>query len=122
MKDLLAFYRQSLKIALLISFQYRTGQTFYILGMMAEPVVYLVVWSTVANAQGGSVAGYTAGGFAAYYIIWTLVRNINIVLTPYAWENRIQQGELSGMLLRPLHPIHYDLAFLAGMKVIMLVI
>lgn len=122
MKDLLAFYLQSLKISVLVTFQYRTGQIFYILGMMAEPVVYLVVWSTVANAQGGSVAGYTAGSFAAYYIIWTLVRNINIVFTPYGWEERIQRGELSGMLLRPLHPLHYDLAFFAGMKVVMVVV
>jgi ABC-2 type transport system permease protein len=31
----------------------------------------------------------TAGGFAAYYIIWTLVRNMNIVFTPFGWEWRI---------------------------------
>lgn len=122
MKDLLTFYVQSLKTSIMSTFQYRTGQALYILGMMAEPVIYLVVWSTVANAQGGSIAGYTAGGFAAYYIIWTLVRNINIVFTPYGWEWRIQRGELSGMLLRPLHPLHYDLAFFAGMKVVMITI
>src|SRR5260370_933611 len=122
MKDLLIFYVQSLKTSVISTFQYRTGQAFYILGMMAEAVIYLVVWSTVVNAQGGSIAGYTAGGFAAYYIIWTLVRNINIVFTPYGWEWRIQRGELSGMLLRPLHPLHYDLSFFAGMKVVMITI
>ncbi|GAC1370970.1 MAG: ABC-2 family transporter protein [Ktedonobacteraceae bacterium] len=117
MNYLLAFYLQSMKTGMLDFFQYRVGQYFYMIGMMAEPVIYLVVWSTVANAQGGSVAGYTAGSFAAYYIVWTLVRNINIVFTPYGWEGRIQRGELSAMLLRPLHPIHYDLAFFAGTKV-----
>jgi ABC-2 type transport system permease protein len=122
MKDLLAFYLQTMKTAVQITFQYRTGQTFYILGMMVEPTIYLVVWSTVANAQGGSIAGYTAGGFAAYYIIWTLVRNFNIVFTPYGWEWRIQRGELSAMLLRPLHPLHYDLATFIGWKVLMILI
>jgi ABC-2 type transport system permease protein len=68
------------------------------------------------------VEGYTAGRFAAYYIVWTLVRNMNIVFTPYGWEQRIREGELSGMLLRPLHPIHYDLAFFAGWKVVVIIL
>lgn len=121
MKYMLDFYLQTMKTAILSWFQYRVGQYFYMIGMIAEPVIYLVVWSTVARAQGGSVGGYTAGSFAAYYIVWTLVRNINIVFTPYGWEERIQRGELSAMLLRPLHPIHYDLAFFAGSKVVVIV-
>jgi len=30
--------------------------------------MYLVVWSTVADQQGGAVGSFTAGDFAAYYI------------------------------------------------------
>ena len=41
--------------------------------MVAEPVIYLVVWSTIADLSGGEVNGLTAGDFAAYYIVWTLV-------------------------------------------------
>jgi len=58
----------------------------------------------------------------AYYIVWTLVRNMNIVFTPYGWEWRIQHGELSGQLLRPIHPIHYDLAYFAGWKVVVILL
>ena len=83
MKYRLDFYLQTMKIAIMTSFQYRVGEYFYMIGMIAEPVIYLVVWSTVAQEQGGMVGGYTAGSFAAYYIVWTLVRNINIVFTPY---------------------------------------
>ena len=86
--------------------QYRVSNYFYMIGMVAEPVIYLVVWSTVARQQGGEVGGFTPGEFAAYYIVWTLVRNMNIALTPWAWEERVRSGELSGMLLRPVHPIH----------------
>ena len=110
------------RTAVQTQFQYRTTNYLYMIGMVAEPVVYLVVWSTVAQAQGGAVQGITAGQFAAYYIVWTLVRNINIVFTPYGWEERIQQGELSGMLVRPVHPIHYDLAYFAGWKVVVIVL
>ena len=33
-----------------------------------------------------------------------------IVLTPFAWEFRIREGQMTGFLLRPVHPLHYDLA------------
>jgi ABC-2 type transport system permease protein len=103
-------------------FQYRTSNYFYMIGMIAEPVIYLVVWSTVAAAQGGEVGGYTAGAFAAYYIVWTLVRNMNIVFTPYGWEWRIKQGELAEQLLRPVHPLHFDVAFFGGWKLVVIVL
>jgi ABC-2 type transport system permease protein len=92
------------------------------IGMVAEPVIYLVVWSTVAAQQGGEVAGITAGQFAAYYIVWTLVRNINIVFTPYGWEERIREGRLSAQLLRPLFPIVEDLGFFLGWKPVVVVL
>ena len=116
------FYATAMRVSIAVGFQYRVANYFYLIGMLAEPVVYLVVWSTVAEQQGGAVGGLTPGDFAAYYIVWTLVRSFNIALTPWAWEQRIREGELSGLLLRPLHPIHYDLASLAGWKVVVLVI
>jgi ABC-2 type transport system permease protein len=122
MNGLPGLYAATMKAAVQVQFQYRTANYAYMLGMVAEPVVYLVVWSAVADSHGGSVGGITAGQFSAYYIVWTLVRNMNIVLTPFAWEDRIQQGELSGMLLRPVHPIHYDLAFFAGWKVVVVIL
>jgi len=113
-------YRTMARISVLTQLQYRVSNYLYMLGMVTEPVIYLVVWSTIARSQGGSLDGYTPGRFAAYYIVWTLVRNMNIVFTPFGWEQRVRSGELSGQLLRPLHPIHYDLAFFAGMKFVVI--
>jgi ABC-2 type transport system permease protein len=122
LRYLLDFYLTTMKQAIVVQFQYRVANYFYMIGMIAEPIIYLVVWSTVARAQGGSVGGYTPESFAAYYIVWTLVRNMNIVFTPYGWEQRIQRGHLSALLLRPLHPLHYDLAYFAGWKVVVIVL
>jgi ABC-2 type transport system permease protein len=119
---LAGFYAVTMRTAVQTQFQYRTANYAYMVGMVAEPVIYLVVWSTVAAAQGGSVQGITAGDFAAYYIVWTLVRNMNIVFTPFGWEERIRQGELSGMLVRPVHPLHHDLAYFAGWKLVVIVL
>ena len=43
---------------------------------------------------------------------------MNLVFTPFGWEWRIRDGELSGWLLRRhFHPIHYDIAGFAGSKI-----
>ena len=122
LRGLVDVYLQEMKIAVAQQIQYRAANYMYMLGMVAEPVVYLVVWQTVAAQQGGSVAGITAGQFAAYYIVWTLVRNINIVFTPYGWEERIREGRLSAQLLRPLFPIVEDLGFFLGWKPVVMLL
>jgi ABC-2 type transport system permease protein len=100
-------YATTMRIAVAEQFQYRVANYFYMIGMIAEPVIYLVVWSTVAVQQGGEVGGFTPGEFAAYYIVWTLVRNMNIVAT---------------FLLKPMHLLHFDIAFLAGWKVVVIIL
>jgi ABC-2 type transport system permease protein len=122
MKRYFDFYRSMMKLSVLEQWQYPIANYFYMIGMIAEPVIYMVVWSAVATQQGGSVGGYTPGAFAAYYIVWTLVRNMNIVFTPYGWESRIRRGELSMSLLRPIHPLHGDVAYFAGWKVVVIVL
>jgi ABC-2 type transport system permease protein len=122
LRRMLDIYLTQMKMAIMLEFQYRVANYFYMIGMITEPVIYLVVWSTIARSQGGSVGGYTPGAFAAYYIVWTLVRNMNIVLTPYAWEGRIRRGQLSMELVRPLHPVHNDVAFFAGWKIVAIVL
>ena len=114
LRSMLDFYGTTIRTSIQSEFQYRAATYMYMVGMVAEPVIYLVVWSTIAESNGGSVQGLTPGDFAAYYIVWTLVRNMNIVFTPYGWEWRIREGQFSGLLLRPMHPIHYDIAQFAG--------
>ena len=110
------FYVTQMRTQVQTQFQYRAALWMYTLGMVAEPTIYLVVWTTIARQQGGAVGGVTVGSFAAYYIVWTFVRVMNIVFTPFGWEWRIREGQLSGQLLKPMHPIHYDLASFAGQK------
>ncbi|MBD0338898.1 MAG: ABC-2 family transporter protein [Thermoleophilia bacterium] len=122
MRAMVDFYVTAMRTQVQTQFQYRAAAYMYLVGMVAEPVIYLVVWTTIAKQQGGEVQGITVGQFAAYYIVWTLVRNMNIVFTPYGWEWRIREGQFSAALLRPLHPIHYDIAEFAGGKLIWVVL
>lgn len=122
MKRYIDYYLSMMKLSVLEQWQYPLANYFYMIGMVAEPVIYMVVWSSIAQQQGGMVGGYTAGQFAAYYIVWTLVRQMNIAFTPYGWEWRIRNGRLSMSLLRPIHPLNEDVAFFAGWKVVMIIL
>jgi ABC-2 type transport system permease protein len=122
LRSMADLYLTTMRLAVQQQFQYRTANYFWMLGMIAEPVIYLVVWTTIADQQGGSVQGLSAGYFAAYYIVWTLVRNMNIVFGAPFWEERIREGELNKDLLRPVLPLHYDIAFFAGWKVVVIVL
>jgi ABC-2 type transport system permease protein len=101
-----AFYR----ISLALNMQYRVSAIIWLLGTVLQPVIYLVVWSTVAEAEGGSVGGYTVAQFAAYYITMMIVDHLTFDWHMWEYDYRIREGELSSRLLRPLHPIHGDIA------------
>ena len=55
------FYLTAMRTHMQAEFQYRAATYMYLIGMVAEPVIYLVVWTTIANSHGGSVQGITAG-------------------------------------------------------------
>ena len=107
-RGLVDIYVTEMRIAIAEQFQYRVANYFYMIGMVAEPVIYLVVWSTVARrSRAARSAAITPGEFAAYYIVWTLVRNMNIVFTPYGWEERIREGAaVRACSCARSHPIH----------------
>lgn len=110
MKELLDVYRSQFKVSLATELQYRLEVLIWLFGSTLEPVVYLVVWATVANANGGSVGGYTASGFAAYFIVMMLVNHVTFTWIMFEFETRIREGAFSPKLLRPIHPIHADVA------------
>lgn len=122
LRSMVSFYLATMRMAVQEQFQYRTANYFYMFGMIAEPIIYLVVWTTIAEQQGGSVNGLSAGYFAAYFIVWTLVRNMNIVFGAPFWEQRIREGDLNRDLLRPVLPLHFDIAYFAGWKVVVIVL
>jgi ABC-2 type transport system permease protein len=119
---MVSMYLTLMRTSIINQVQYRAAAYFYMVGMVVEPVIYLVVWSTIARSHGGSVQGFTPGTFAAYYIVWMLVRNVNIVFTPFGWEWRIKEGNFASQLLKPVHPIHYDLGEFAGGKIVIIVL
>ena len=100
------------KALLLASFQqaaqYRVQSLLWMLFSIVRPVIFLAAWVAVAVAQGGDIAGYKVGDFAAYYVCMTFVSQLVMAWNSHEFEWEVNQGRLSAKLLRPLHPLHYS--------------
>jgi ABC-2 type transport system permease protein len=110
MKALAELYVQQFKTTLASMFQYRASLLIWMIGQVLEPLVYLIVWSIVSNSSGGSVGDYTTKEFAAYFIVLMLVNQFTYTWIMYEFEYRVREGILSFALLKPVHPIHSDIA------------
>jgi ABC-2 type transport system permease protein len=84
--------------------QYRANLIMYLLFWIVSPVVYLAVWTTVANAQ-GSVQGLAANDFVVYYMTLLVVDQLTSEVTIHYFGYKVQDGSLSNELIRPIHPI-----------------
>jgi len=111
-------YRAEFRTSLAMMLQYRAALVIWLISQVLDPVIYLIVWSTVAVASGGSVAGYTTGDFAAYFIALMVVNHLTYTWIMWEYEYRVREGTLSAALLRPVHPIHADIAENLSSKVV----
>jgi ABC-2 type transport system permease protein len=122
MRRLLQVYRAQFHNTTAIQVQYRAELVIWLIGLILQPVIYLVVWSAVAGSSGGQVGGYTSSDFAAYFIVLMLVNHVTFTWVIYGMDARIRQGTFSPVLLRPVHPIHADVADNVTYKVLTLVV
>jgi ABC-2 type transport system permease protein len=76
----------------------------YLLYWLVSPIIYLAVWTSIAHSK-GSVNGFTANDFVTYYLTLLVVDQVtsNIVIHTFAYK--VQDGSLSGELIRPIHPM-----------------
>jgi len=84
--------------------QYRANLIMYLLYWLVSPIIYLAVWTSIANSK-GDVSGFTANDFVTYYMTLLIVDQVtsNIVIHTFAYK--IQDGTLAGELIRPIHPM-----------------
>jgi ABC-2 type transport system permease protein len=115
-------YRAYFRMAIALNLQYRMAMLIWLIGMIVEPLMYLVVWRTVAIYNEGSVSGYSAGDFSAYFIVTMLVNHVTFSWIMWEYDYRIRTGEFSSTLLKPIHPIHKDIAENLGYKLLTLLV
>jgi ABC-2 type transport system permease protein len=109
MKAIADIYATLTRTTFAVMLQYRAEMVIWLIGLVMQPVIYLVVWSAVAQAGGGQVGGYDSGDFAAYFIAMLVVNHLTFTWIMFDFEYRVRSGAFSPLLLQPLHPIHRDI-------------
>ncbi|BCX06005.1 MAG: ABC transporter permease [Candidatus Roseilinea sp.] len=71
-------------------------------------VIMLLVWLSIS--RDGEVNGYSSADFVTYFMVGWIVRNLTAVWASWELDFAIREGRLSPMLLRPIHPIHNEIA------------
>ena len=71
----------------------------------AVPLIMLAVWIGKARVAGGSVEGFTAPDFAAYFLAAWIAQQWTVAWVAWEVSNEIRLGTFSPRLLRPLDPI-----------------
>ncbi|NJM42220.1 MAG: hypothetical protein HC853_16490 [Anaerolineae bacterium] len=83
-------------------------------------IIMMVVWMSIS--KDGTVNGFSRADFVTYYMVGMVVRQLTAVWASWEMDFSIREGILSPKLLRPLHPIHNDIAANWGEKAIRMVI
>ena len=122
MSEMIPIYRAHFKRSFALEMQYRASLVIWALSALVEPILYVAVWRTVAIAQGGQVGDYDVSDFAAYFLAVLLVSHLTFSWIMWEYEFRIREGLLSQALLRPIHPIHSDIADNLAYKLVALVV
>ena len=84
--------------------QYRANLLMYLLYWLVSPIIYLAVWTSIANSK-GDVSGYTANDFITYYMVLLIADQVTSNIVIHTFGYKIQDGTLSGELIRPIHPM-----------------
>jgi ABC-2 type transport system permease protein len=102
------YYRGEFAASIAANLAYRGSVIIWVVSSIIQPLVLIVVWTTVAGPD-GQVGGYTAGRFVTYFAIMMLVDHLTFIWLMWEFEWRVRQGTFSPLLLRPIHPIHKDI-------------
>jgi ABC-2 type transport system permease protein len=113
-------YRATFAASINVQLQYRIALAIWLIGLVVQPVMYLVVWQTVAGS--GTVKGFSGGDFAAYFLVMMLATHVTFTWIMWEYEFMIKSGQLAAHLLRPLHPIHRHVPDNVGYKMLTLIV
>ncbi len=103
------YYLTAIQIEMQLQFQYRMSLVVWLLGLVVEPVIFLMVWQAAATTQGGLAGNYSPGDFAAYFMVMMVVNHLTFTWIMYQYSYLIREGMLAARLLYPIHPIHKDI-------------
>jgi len=113
-------YRANLKMAVAQMLQYRFAILIWAVWGLVGPLISLAIWSAATGAR--SITNHATGAsfgradFAAYFLVFMIFGHLTMSWDAFEFAWRVRDGNLSPRLLKPLHPIHTDVAFNIAFK------
>jgi len=101
-------YGALFRAAWLVDLQYRAAILIWLLLGVAQPLVMLTIWWSVAG--GGAVGGYGQSQFARYFFAVMLVDQLTLAWDIWYIDRWVREGELNFRLVRPFNPVHEAIA------------
>lgn len=107
-------YRAQLRVGMAIMLQYRFAVLIWGVWGFVGPLISLAVWSATTAARGGAVTNPASGAtfgradFAAYFLTFMVFSHLTMSWDAFEFGFRVRSGQLSPLLLKPIHPIHHD--------------
>jgi ABC-2 type transport system permease protein len=87
---------------------YRTSLLIWVLAT-TMPLISLVLWRALAET--GPIGDYDQAGFDSYFIAAFVVRQLSVSWVVWDLDRQIRTGELSALLMRPVHPVAHHVMF-----------
>ena len=101
------------------AFAYRAAMLVWIL-TTTFPLVSLALWHSLAES--GAIGGYGRAEFTAYFLAAFVIRQMTASWVVWDLAAQIASGDLSTLLMRPVHPLlHHLMSNLAALPVRMLI-
>ena len=116
------FYLTTMRMAIAPQFQYRVANYFYMIGMIAEPVIYLVVWSTIAASRAARSTGSRRGVRRLLHRLDARSEHEHRVHARTGGRGGSARASSPGSCCGRCIRIHYDLAFFAGWKFVVILL
>ena len=123
MRYWIEIYRANLKVAIAAMLQYRFAILIWAVWGFVGPMISLAVWTAATASKGGAItsqsgASFSQADFAAYFLVFMIVGHLTMSWDAFEFAFRVRDGNLSPRLLKPLHPIHTDVANNLAFKII----
>lgn len=122
MRVWLDIYRANLKAAIAAMLQYRFAILIWAIWGFVGPLISLAVWSAATAAKGGAIVSHSGASFgradfASYFLVFMIVGHLTMSWDAFEFAYRVRDGGLSPRLLKPIHPIHTDIAINIAFKI-----
>jgi ABC-2 type transport system permease protein len=90
-----------------LSLEYRAEGFIWLMTNLLS-VIMMAVWLSIS--RDGPVNGFAGSDFVAYFMVGLVVRQLTGAWSAWTLSSDIREGRLSSQLLRPIHPIHMEIA------------